>query len=181
MSRNTPVTVTDNVTLAALGSMDLDSFVRTLGDVFEHSPWVAESAWTQRPFGSLEAMHQAMMAAVRGAPAEVQLRFLNLHPELKGAEAQAGTMTAHSTAEQSGGGMQALSAAEVAELRRLNAVYARRHGFPFIIEVLGHTKTQIFEALARRIDEASADELAAALGQVERITRRRLRKLVAEA
>jgi 2-oxo-4-hydroxy-4-carboxy-5-ureidoimidazoline decarboxylase len=158
-----------------LGAMDREAFTAALGDVFEHSPWVAEAAWAQQPFADLDALHGAMVGAVRAAPAARQIAFLRGHPELAGKEAQAGTMTGHSTHEQSG--LNALSRAELDELRRLNAGYAERHGFPFIIAVLGHTKAQIFEALRRRAGNDTAQETEAALEQIAAITRRRLDNL----
>jgi 2-oxo-4-hydroxy-4-carboxy-5-ureidoimidazoline decarboxylase len=158
-----------------LAGLDREAFTAALGDIFEHSPWVARAAWAQRPFASLDALHAAMLGAVRAAPAAQQLAFLRAHPELAGKEAQAGTMTGHSTHEQAG--LNALSRAEIDELRRLNAAYAQRHGFPFIIAVLGHTKAQIFEALRVRAGNDTAHEREAALQQIAAITRRRLNTL----
>ena len=155
-----------------LAALDRPAFMAAFGDLFAHSPWVAEAAWSQRPFASELALHDAMMAAVRGAPRALQIDFLNLHPELAGKEAQAGTMTGHSTFEQAG--LNALSRDEVLELRRLNAAYAERHGFPFIIAVLGHTKPQIFDALRTRAERDTETEREEALAQIARITRRRL-------
>ena len=169
------------LTFAQLATMDHAAFMRTLGGLFEHSPWVAEAAWEQRPYASVSALHDTMMAAVRGAPLARQLAFLNLHPELAGKEAQAGTMTGHSTFEQRCGGLDALSADELRELRALNARYAQRHGFPFIIHVLGHDKAQIFEALRTRAHRETDDERAAAFEQIASITRRRLHALFALA
>lgn len=169
------------LTLATLAAMNQDAFVGALGDLFEHSPWVAKAAWAQRPFASENALHDAMMAVVRAAPRAQQIAFLNLHPELAGKEAQAGTMTGHSTFEQQGAGLNALTHDELIELRRLNAVYLQRHGFPFIIKVLGHTKAQIFEALRTRADHDTPREIHEALQQVAQITRRRLRALFGDA
>jgi 2-oxo-4-hydroxy-4-carboxy-5-ureidoimidazoline decarboxylase len=165
--------------LARLSALDCRGFVEALGDVFECSPWVAEAAWAQRPFASEAALHGAMMAAVRGAPAEVRVAFLRGHPELAGAEARAGTMTAHSTVEQRSGGLDALDRNELAELQRLNAAYAARHGFPFIIQVQAHTKAQIFDALRERVARPTVEEHEVALAQVEAITRRRLQRRLA--
>ena len=165
------------LTFAQLAAMDHASFMRTLGGLFEHSPWVAEAAWEQRPYAGETGLHDTMMAAVRGAPLARQLAFLKLHPELAGKEAQAGTMTDHSTFEQSGGGLNALTADELKELRALNGQYAQRHGFPFIIHVLGHDKAQIFEALRTRARRETHEEQAAAFEQIASITRRRLRAL----
>jgi len=169
----------ERLSLARLAAMDRAEFVTTLGDVFEHAAWVAEGAWPQHPFASEAALHAAMMAVVRAAPVLQQTAFLRGHPELAGKEAQAGTMTGHSTLEQAGAGLNALSRAELGELQRLNAAYAERHGFPFIIAVLGHTKAQIFDALRRRVANDTPRERHEALQQIASITQRRLVKLLA--
>lgn len=166
------------LTLAALAAMEQGNFVAALGDLFEHSPWVAEGTWSRRPFASIDVLHEAMMETVRATPQAQQIAFLCMHPELAGKEAQAGTMTGHSTFEQHGAGLNALSHEELLELKRLNAAYRARHGFPFIIAVLGHSKLQIFEALRVRSDRTSAQELGEALAQVGVITRRRLNALL---
>lgn len=167
-----------HLTLADIRAMDHRAFVDALGGLFEHSPWVAEAAWAQRPFASESALHEAMMGAVIGAPIERQVAFLRMHPELAGKEAQAGSMTDHSTFEQQG--LNALSREELVELQRLNAAYAKRHGFPFIIKVLGHTRQQIFEALRERTAHDTPREIDAALQQIARITRRRLAALLSD-
>ncbi len=155
-----------------LGELDCQAFTAAFGEIFEHSPWVAKAAWSNRPFADLDALHAAMLGAVRLAPAAQRIAFLRSHPELAGKEAQAGTMTGHSTREQSG--LNALSRAELEELHRLNAAYAQRHGFPFIIAVLGHTKSQIFDALRTRTGNNTSHEADMALQQIAAITRRRL-------
>ena len=50
--------------LDRVNALDLDAFVAVLGGAFEHAAWVAEAAWEQRPFDSVDALHAAMMAAV---------------------------------------------------------------------------------------------------------------------
>ena len=175
MTASTP---TSTLAFAQVATMDGAAFGRAFGDLFEHSPWVAEAAWNARPFADPAALHAAMMGAVRAAPRAQQIAFLNLHPELAGREAQAGTMTGHSTFEQHGAGLNALSRDELLELQRLNAAYRTRHGFPFIVKVLGHTKAGIFEALRTRTERDTPTEIEAALEQVARITRRRLDALL---
>ena len=44
--------------------LDHDAFVARFGGVFEESPWIAERAWAARPFGSVDALHAAMVAVV---------------------------------------------------------------------------------------------------------------------
>jgi 2-oxo-4-hydroxy-4-carboxy-5-ureidoimidazoline decarboxylase len=40
------------ITLDELNRMDQGAFVGALGEVFEHAPWVAETAFAARPFAS---------------------------------------------------------------------------------------------------------------------------------
>ena len=50
--------------------------------MFESSPWVAERAWAARPFGSVEALYDAMVDAVTRAPREVRMDLIRAHPDL---------------------------------------------------------------------------------------------------
>src|SRR5262245_56485851 len=88
------------VTLERLGSMSRAGFTAMLGDIFEHSPWVADGAFDDRPFTSVAALHAAMTRVVRDAPRDAQLALLRAHPDLAGRAARAGAMTAASVAEQ---------------------------------------------------------------------------------
>lgn len=162
--------------LSDINRLDRVRFVAALGGVFEHSPWVATQAWADRPFASIDHLHRAMMEVVRATSREVRIDFLRMHPELAGKEAQAGTMTDHSTAEQAG--LDALTRNELQTLRRLNAAYTAKHGFPFIIAVLKNTRSQIFEALRTRCERDTDAELEAALEQISIITRLRLGRLL---
>jgi 2-oxo-4-hydroxy-4-carboxy-5-ureidoimidazoline decarboxylase len=166
------------VALAALNAMDRDAFVAVLGPTFENSPWVAASAWSLRPFGSVEALHAAMLDVVRQAPEETRLAFLCAHPELAGREAQAGTMTTESTGEQDSAGLNALTGAERAEMQQLNRTYRERHGFPFIIAVRDNTKQQIFAAMRSRTSQTNEVERYAAIDQIGFITRKRIDAIV---
>ena len=94
------------VDMAPINAMDRAAFVVKFGGIFEKSPWVAEKAWEKRPFASLDDMHAAMVAVAKTAPATKQLALLQAHPDLAGKEAQAGTMTASSVAEQASAGTQ---------------------------------------------------------------------------
>lgn len=164
--------------LAALNDMDRDAFVAAVGPAFENAPWIAQAAWTRRPFASIDALHGAMLDVVRQAPQEHRLAFLRGHLELAGREARAGTMTAESVGEQRSAGLDALSREELGEMQRLNRSYRERHGFPFIIAVRRNTKEQIFEALRMRAAASTEAEHRAALEQIGFITRGRIDALV---
>lgn len=169
------------LSLDQINALERDAFVAALGSSFEHSPWVAEGAWAARPFASVEQLHAAMMEVVRRAPRERQLAFLRAHPELAGKEAQAGTMTSESVAEQSSAGLDALSAEEAQRLRALNGAYRARHGFPFIIAARRHGKAQILAELLRRTARDSELELHEALAQIATISRLRVDALARAA
>ncbi len=164
------------LTLSEVNRMTADEFVRALGRVFEHSPWIAERAFAARPFASVGALHAAMAEAVRRA----QLMLPRAHPELAGKQAQAGTLTRDSTAEQAAAGLGALTPDELRRVAELNRRYREKFGFPFIIAVRRHSKDRIFRELERRLGLAPEAELANGLEQVFVITRLRLEGSIAE-
>ena len=69
-------------TLAELNTCYDRRFVETLGWIFEGSPWIAERAWTHRPFGQIAELHAAMMREVVAATRQEQLALLRAHPDL---------------------------------------------------------------------------------------------------
>lgn len=158
------------MTLSELNSRDRHGFVNAVGWVFEHSAWVAERAWTQRPFNTLDALHEAMTAQVASATLDEQLTLLRAHPDL-GARANVSDASA---AEQSGAGLDTLAGRELERLHALNAAYRDKFGFPFLYAVKGSTKEDILNALEKRLLSARDAELGEALRQVYRIARFRL-------
>lgn len=151
-------------------------FVALLGGIYEHSAWVAETAWATEPstFGELAA---AMSVAVENAGENAQLGLLRAHPELAGKAALAGELTHASSGEQASAGLSHCSAEELARIHELNALYSDRFGFPFIVAVTGLTRREIIEQMARRCNSDPASERLEALAQVHRIAEIRLRSL----
>lgn len=168
------------ITLDQLNTVGRTAFVAAVGDIFEHGPWVAERAHAARPFASVAALHDAMMAAVRAAPRDEQLKFLRGHPELGGKVARAGAMTDDSRTEQGGLGLDRLSEEDFARFERANAAYARKFGFPFIVCVRNHKSAEsIIAAFEQRVGNDPDTEFAAALAEIGQITRLRLDAKVA--
>jgi 2-oxo-4-hydroxy-4-carboxy-5-ureidoimidazoline decarboxylase len=157
-----------------LNAVSQDEFVRHLGEIFEHAPWVAEAAGAARPFTTVSALHEAMMRVVERAPLAARLDFLRGHPDLAGKAARAGTMAAASVSEQTGLGLDRLSDAEFDEFQRLNAAYAEKFGIPFIVCVRRQTRTAVLSAFRRRLDNSYDTELEAAIEEIGHITRLRL-------
>ena len=164
--------------LSDVNRLDRNAFVSLLGEVFEHSPWVAEQALSAAPFDTIASLHAAMMKALGAASKEAQLIFLNAHPELAGAEARAHQLTSDSTKEQGSAGLDQLSSQQAAEFDRLNAAYRAKFGFPFIIAVRGRGKDEILRAFNARLAHDAATEEPAAFAEIAAITRMRLDRLV---
>jgi len=166
------------MTLAEINGMEKEAFVGALGGIFEHSPWVAERAFSDRPFASVDALHAAMVAAVARAPESEQLALLRAHPELAGKAAIRGELTADSRNEQSGAGLSQCSPEEFARLAELNRRYNLKFGFPFILAVKGFDRAGILREFARRVEQDRSSESAESLAQIARITRFRLEAFV---
>ena len=157
--------------------MAREAFVERYGSVFEHSPWIAERAHALE-LGSHHdtaiGLHNALARMFRSASGDERLGVLTAHPDLAGKLAAAGRLTAESTAEQVGAGLDMLTDAERAAFQDRNAAYVAKHGFPFIIAVRDHDKAGIMAAFERRIGNDRATEFAEACRQVERIAALRL-------
>lgn len=162
------------MTLAELNSLDRAAFVEAIGWVFEHSPWVAEQVAHGKPFPSIQVLHEMMVNQVEAAPPDRQLALLRAHPNL-GARAR---ISAASTAEQAGAGLDRLTPEEFERLQQLNSAYRGKFGFPFLFAVKGSTKYDILQALERRLGAAAEEERREALRQVYRIAEFRLRDTI---
>ena len=158
------------MTIDELNSFACARFVETLGWVFEHSPWVAERAWAARPFPGIEDLHAAMVDQVEGATRGEQLALLCAHPDL-GTRAR---ISAASTGEQSGAGLDHLTPDEFERFESLNSAYRRKFGFPFLFAVKGSGKYDILKALEQRLSASPEEEYQEALRQVYRIAEFRL-------
>jgi len=168
------------IALERLNSISAPDFAAALASIFEHSPWVPERVATLRPFASIIALHAAMSAAVFEAAEAVQLGLIRAHPELAGRAALRGDVTSASTSEQKGAGLSALTQSQLTRLQSLNAEYANRFGFPFILAVKGHTPDSVIAALAERVNHDAPQERGVALQEICRIAFFRLMDLVQE-
>jgi allantoate deiminase/N-carbamoyl-L-amino-acid hydrolase len=168
------------ISLQALNSLPVPQFAAALAGVFERTSWMAERVAALRPFRSRFELHRAMCMAVEQADAAEQLALIRAHPELAAAERMGGDVTPESTREQRGAGLTACTPEEFARIRQLNAVYAKKFGFPFVFAVRGHDRAAVIAALERRVANASEHERRQALHEIGRIAEFRLADLVEE-
>ena len=169
------------ISMAELNALPTHDFAAALGGIFEHSPWVAQRACAARPFESRRQLLEAMCAAVAQATPDEQLVLIRAHPKLKVSGRAREELTAASSREQRGAGLDACTADEAARLDALNARYVEKFAMHFILAVRGHTAQSIIEVCERRLSNDAMSERRAALQQIGLIAGYRLADMVSEA
>jgi OHCU decarboxylase len=150
---------------------DRAAFVERYGDLFEHSPWVAEDAYERGPFASREALLAALTDAMYAAPRDKQLDLIRAHPDLA---QRAAVLTEDSAREQSSAGLDRLTPDEYEAFTKANAAYRERFGFPFVICAREHDKDSILASAEARLQNDPESEVGNALAEIARIAALRL-------
>jgi 2-oxo-4-hydroxy-4-carboxy-5-ureidoimidazoline decarboxylase len=167
------------ITLADLNACSKEDFVARLANVFEHSPWIAEQAASARPFAGVQALFDAMKAAVDRASPELRLVLIKAHPDLANKTQRTAGLTVESNAEQNGAGLDRLSEAEYQAFERVNNAYRSKFGFPYIVCVRRHTRDSILRDFERRLPNDAKAEAQKSVEEICRIAALRLDQLVA--
>jgi OHCU decarboxylase len=152
-------------------------FVEAFGDIFEHTPQIAERAHAQgftQAQDTAPGLHAAMVAQMRAMSRAEKHALIVAHPDLAGRLALAKQLTADSLREQGSAGLDRLTPDELKRFTDLNESYKARFSFPFIMAVKGATKEAIMAAFERRIGNDAETEFAEALTQIEKIAMLRL-------
>jgi OHCU decarboxylase len=166
--------------LSQLNLADRIGFVAVCGPFFEHSPWIAERAWADRPFASLAHLHEVMCHIVSDSTMNERLGLICAHPDLVGRLAREGRLTPQSTGEQAAAGLAELTPAEAVEFDRFNAAYRDRFGFPFVICARQNRKQAILSAFPVRLKNDRDVEIATALREIYQIARLRMGDAISE-
>lgn len=170
--------MTSKLSLANLNQLDREQFIDSLDGIFEHSPWVADLVYENRPFESKAQLHQTMVETVERSPEFQRMALICNHPELAGKEAAEGTLTDDSEKEQSGAGLNQCSAEELSQLQSLNQTYRKIFEFPFVIAVSGLNKNQIIAAIESRLKNSARVEFETSIAEIGKISMIRLNKLI---
>jgi OHCU decarboxylase len=153
-------------------------FVELFGDVFEHSPWIAEAAHAAglgTGQDSAEGLHAALVHVLRAAGRDRKLALIRAHPDLAG-RLDPARLTGDSRREQRSAGLDGLDPDERARFLALNDAYAEKFRFPFIMAVKGRPKDEILAAFEERLAHDPEAEFDAALAQIELIALLRLKE-----
>lgn len=151
-------------------------FVAAYGDVFEHSPWIAEAAFDADlgpETATAAGLHGALMRVLDAAPQARKRALIDAHPDLAGRLALA-EMAPDSQAEQASAGLTQLTSAERDRFLALNDAYKARFGHPFIMAVRGRSKGEILAAFEARLENDPQAEFATAMAEIGKIALLRL-------
>ncbi|MGF1698982.1 2-oxo-4-hydroxy-4-carboxy-5-ureidoimidazoline decarboxylase [Photobacterium makurazakiensis] len=161
-------------------TLSRDAFVSQFADIYEHSPWVAEATFDDGLVpddNQIESLHKKMATILIAASKEKQLALINAHPDLAGRAAVNGELTAASTSEQAGAGIDQCSADEFTQFTDFNNSYKERFNFPFIMAVKGANRYQILDSFEVRLGNDSETEFATAIEEINKIALFRLRDM----
>lgn len=173
-----PETTSGKISLSKLNALPPADFVKIIGPIFEHSPWIAETAAPRRPFASIESLIDALRNIVAMSRPEKQLALIEAHPDLAGRLAQLGQLTPESAREQAAAGLADIDAITRQKLQTLNRSYLARFGFPFVICARLNHVTRILAAMEARLGQHRDEEISTALQEIGKIAELRLRDLI---
>jgi beta-ureidopropionase / N-carbamoyl-L-amino-acid hydrolase len=171
------------LTLAQLNAATQAEFTALLDGSYEHSPWIAQAAWSRRPFVSLAHLKHTLVQVLREAGREAQLQLIRAHPELAGKAMVSRSLTAESSHEQGKAGLTDCTPEEFALIQRLNAEYNAKFGWPFILAVRGPnpkkdgpglSRAEIISTFQRRLGHHPDHEFAECLRNIHRVVEIRL-------
>mmetsp|Transcript_1501 Transcript_1501/g.2089 ORF Transcript_1501/g.2089 Transcript_1501/m.2089 type:complete len:298 (-) Transcript_1501:32-925(-) len=162
--------------LLALSKLEL---VSKLGNVYEHSTWVAEELAEQAPcFSTVSELAAAMKSIVDNAPKEKKMELILSHPDLCQKVEKLSTLTDESQDEQSSAGLQSLTDEEMEIFTKTNNAYIAKFAFPFILAVRNVTKQRVLAALLGRVKNTPEDEVVGAMAEIHKIAWMRLLQIV---
>ena len=149
-------------------------FISTFGNIFEKTEWIAEKCYESKPYNNVNELVSKMIEIFENAVKEKHLEILNSHPDL----AIAKGLTEDSKNEQKGASLNQCTEEEFVEFKKLNELYKKKFGFPFIIAVIGKNKEEILKKFRQRITNDINLEFEEAKKQVKKIASFRLSEII---
>ena len=158
--------------LAALNSAPDDERLRAeLAACCAARSWLA-AMLAERPFGSQDELFAASDAAIAELTDGGLAEALAAHPRI-------GERSAEQWSRQEQSGMDVASAELRAELAAANADYERRFGHVYLVCATGRSAEELLAICRSRLDNDPVAERAVVLGELAKISRLRLGKLLA--
>ena len=160
--------------LNKVNKLSKSDFISIFGNVFEKTDWIAEKAYTLKPFNNFQELFSKMMEIFENSKKEKHIEILNAHPHL----AVEKKLTEDSKNEQKNASFNQCNDAEFIEFKKLNEEYKKKFGFPFIIAVKGKNKEEILNSFRQRITNNINSEFEEAKKQVKKIASFRLSEII---
>ena len=151
-----------------------NEFIGTFGNVFEKTNWIANKAFSLKPYKDFDELISAIIEIYENSSREDCLKIFNAHPEL----AVEKKLTKDSQREQKDVNLNHCNNEEFNEFKNLNYEYKKKFGFPFIIAVKGKSKSEILIIFRERIKNEVDLELEEAKSQVKKIANFRLKEII---
>lgn len=159
--------------LARFNAMEARSATAALHEACASAEW-GRGLLTGRPYATVDALLAASDAAMAGLTAEDLAEAMAGHPPI--GRPRPGDPT--SAREQRG--MSGASDELRAEMLELNLAYQEKFGHVFLICATGRTGEQMRDAVKERIGNAPEEERETVRGELGKINRIRLTRLVEE-
>ena len=151
-----------------------NEFISTFGNVFEKTNWIANKAFSLKPYKDFDDLISTIIKIYENSSKEDCLTIFNAHPEL----AVEKKLTEDSHKEQKGANLNRCNNEEFNEFKNLNYEYKKKFGFPFIIAVKGKNKSEILINFRNRIKNEMDLEFEEAKNQVKKIATFRLKEII---
>ena len=156
-------------------------FMETFGNIYEHSPWIAEQALKQvlgnNEYNDLEMFHELLCKVMLQANNDLQDNLILSHPMLAGKKAQNNELTDFSTTEQKSAGLNDCNDSEIQIFEELNHKYFVKFNFPFIMAVKEKNKSEILSSFKGRQANPVSQERLNALSEINKIAWLRIKEI----
>ena len=162
------------ISIEKVKQLSENEFISTFGNVFEKTNWIANEAFSLKPYKDFEDLISTIIKIYENSSKEDCLTIFNAHPEL----AVEKKLTEDSHKEQKSANLNQCNKDEFNEFKNLNIEYRNKFGFPFIIAVKGKNKNEILNNFRKRIKNEINLEFNEAKGQVKKIATFRLNEII---
>ncbi len=162
------------ISIKEINELDANEFIDLLGEIYEHSSWVAEKTFQQKPFNDLDFLHKVMSQIVKESGQDRQRELIRSHPELAGKA----VLTTYSNNEQQSAGLASCNAEQIHKINEFSKKYLDKFNFPFVMVVKGRDVDTILSAFSQRLENSQEDEFERALAEIDKIARFRLEELI---
>ena len=159
-------------TVDKVNNLSKSDFISIFGNVFEKTAWIAEKAYSLKPFLDFNTLKKIFLSTYDECSNEQYLKIFNSHPQL----AIEKIMTKHSKKEQSKSKLDSCTKEELEEFTKLNHDYKKKFNFLYYC-CCGFEQKTNFSSFRDRIKK-NIDEFEEAKNQVKKIAIIRLNHII---